>query len=81
MPTVFRSGGCRFFFFSNEGDEPPHLHVERAEAVAKFWLVPEVRLEYSRRFRHRDLTRIQEFIEANQIRILEEWDEFFEEQI
>lgn len=32
MPTVFRDGGFRFFFYSNEGDprEPVHVHVERS---------------------------------------------------
>jgi hypothetical protein len=51
MPTVLRIGAYRFFFFSNEGHEPPQIHVERAEAAAKFWLHPEVRLAWSVRFR------------------------------
>jgi hypothetical protein len=36
VPTILRAQGYRFFFFSNEGDEPPHIHVERAECAAKF---------------------------------------------
>jgi len=32
--------GYRFFFFSNEGTEPPHIHVERGDGYAKFWLEP-----------------------------------------
>ena len=40
MPEVFREGGYRFFFFSLEGMEPPHIHVESAEKYAKFWLNP-----------------------------------------
>lgn len=40
MPTVLRIGPRRFFFFSNEGREPPHIHVETAENYAKFWLSP-----------------------------------------
>jgi len=40
MPTVLRHGGHRFVFFSNEGNEPPHVHVETAENHAKFWLDP-----------------------------------------
>ncbi|WP_422447088.1 DUF4160 domain-containing protein [Thermoanaerobacterium sp. DL9XJH110] len=27
MPTVLKEGKYRFFFFSNEGTEPPHIHV------------------------------------------------------
>ena len=40
MPTVLRARGYRFFFFSNEGKEPPHIHVESAGKYAKFWLDP-----------------------------------------
>lgn len=40
MPTIMRIDGYRFFFFSNEGSEPPHIHVEQAERYAKFWLNP-----------------------------------------
>ncbi len=49
LPTVRRSGPYRLFFYSADRDEPPHVHVEREEAEAKFWLVP-VRLEMSRGF-------------------------------
>lgn len=38
MPTVLRVAGYRFFFFSNERQEPAHIHVERGECHAKFWL-------------------------------------------
>jgi hypothetical protein len=46
MPVIFRHKGYRFFFFSNEGIplEPCHIHVRKGSAVAKFWIVPEVRL-------------------------------------
>ncbi len=40
MPTVLRLRGHRFFFFSNEGKEAPHIHVESAGRYAKFWLRP-----------------------------------------
>jgi hypothetical protein len=41
MPTVLRLSGFRFFFYSLEGSEPPHIHVEQADNVARFWLNPE----------------------------------------
>jgi hypothetical protein len=31
MPTVFRQGRFRFYFFSNERNEPPHVHVESGD--------------------------------------------------
>jgi hypothetical protein len=40
VPTVLRVGPYRFFFSSNEGTEPPHIHVEAGSASAKFWLQP-----------------------------------------
>jgi hypothetical protein len=38
MPTVFRAHGFRFYFVSHDLKEPPHVHVERGGAAAKFWL-------------------------------------------
>ncbi|MGH7575280.1 MAG: DUF4160 domain-containing protein, partial [Longimicrobiales bacterium] len=40
MPTVLREGPYRFFFVSLDGNEPPHVHVQRERRVAKFWLDP-----------------------------------------
>jgi len=38
MPTILMVMGWRFFFFSNEGDEPIHIHCQKADAEAKYWL-------------------------------------------
>lgn len=46
MGEVLRAEGFRFFFWSNEGSEPPHVHVERGDGYAKYWLAP-VRFDYS----------------------------------
>jgi Domain of unknown function (DUF4160) len=40
MPTVLRIGPYRFFFYSGDGAELPHIHVEREEQIAMFWLGP-----------------------------------------
>jgi hypothetical protein len=40
VPTVLRVGPYRFFFYGNEGVEPPHVHVEAGGKSAKFWLQP-----------------------------------------
>jgi hypothetical protein len=29
VSRLVRKSGFRFFFFSREGDEPPHIHVEQ----------------------------------------------------
>lgn len=40
MPTILRLLGFRFFFYSNEGNEPPHVHIEKGDAEGKYWLDP-----------------------------------------
>ena len=76
VPTVLRSGPYRFFFYSGDRTEPPHVHVERDDLDAKFWLSP-IRLERSQGFRRSELGRLQEIVEANAEFLLERWNEFF----
>jgi Domain of unknown function (DUF4160) len=38
MPTVLRVSGYRFYFYSHESSEPPHVQVDRSGSTAKFWL-------------------------------------------
>jgi len=76
VPTVLRVRGYRFFFFSLEGNEPPHIHVEQAERVAKFWLEPVI-LSRSHGFRRGELTELQAIIEKNQQLLVKSWNEYF----
>ncbi len=76
MPTIWEAGPYRFFFYSGDRDEPPHVHVERERNKAKFWLDP-VRLQISGRFNRSELNRIQRLIEENQERLLRSWHEHF----
>jgi hypothetical protein len=76
MPTVFRSMGTRFFFYSNEGAEPPHVHVEHAERTAKFWLRP-VECTRNRGFSERELRRLAQQIHSHLALIEEAWHEHF----
>lgn len=77
MPTVRSIGSARFFFYSNEGSEPPHIHVEQAGGVAKFWLEP-VSLASSSRFRGRELRRLERAVAEHRDEFLEAWHEFFQ---
>lgn len=76
MPTIFVVDGYRFFFFSNEGMEPKHVHVEKAEKYAKFWLNP-VMLAVNYKFNSPELKIIEEIIEERRNEIEVKWDEFF----
>ena len=79
MPNLLRVKGYRFFFFSLEGQEPPHVHVEQAERYAKFWLEP-VRLARNKGFRSRELSEICDLIEEHREGFLEKWHERHERQ-
>ena len=77
MPTVLRVGPHRFFFYASDRREPPHVHVERDDKVAKFWLEP-VRLERSGGFSRREINRIQKLVEGHMEALVRSWDEYFE---
>jgi hypothetical protein len=76
MPTVLRIGSYRFHFYANDRREPPHVHVERDDATAKFWLNP-VRFQGGRGFRRREMNRLQGLVEAHEERLLRAWNEYF----
>jgi hypothetical protein len=76
MPTVFREGPYRFFFYSADGQEPPHVHVERDTNVAKYWLDP-VRLAASGGFGARELRTIEGLVRQHRDTLLRAWDDYF----
>jgi len=76
MPTVIRSGPYRLFFYAGDREEPPHVHVERDDKIAKFWLGP-VRLRYSGGFNRMEISRIQKTIQKHQEQLLEGWHDYF----
>lgn len=76
MPTVHREGPYRFFFYSADRSEPPHVHVERDANRAKFWLEP-VRLSRSGGFNAAELQQVERLVIALAQQLLEAWDEYF----
>ncbi|HEX6751896.1 MAG TPA: DUF4160 domain-containing protein [Longimicrobium sp.] len=78
MPTVLRSGPYRFFFYAGDRDEPPHVHVEREDNRAKFWLDP-VRMQNSGGFSGIELNRITALVEAHREQLLRAWNDYFDE--
>lgn len=76
MPTGLRRGPYRFFFYAGDRDEPPHVHVERGDKTAKFWLDP-VRLQRSGGFDRAEVRRVQRLVEDNRDYLLRCWDEYF----
>ncbi len=76
MPTILRKGSLRFFFYSNEGTEPPHVHIQEDKRLAKFWLEP-VSLSWSTGFRAHELSKIERIVSVQQEKLKETWREFF----
>lgn len=76
MPTVLRIGRFRFYFFSNEREEPPHIHVKAAEDEVKFWLDP-VELASNFGFSSPELNEIGRLVQDNERLFWEAWNEHF----
>ena len=76
MPTVLRVGPYRFFFYSNENGEPPHIHIQRERMLAKFWLQP-VALASSTRFSPTELRTLEKLVGENKTHFMENWNEYF----
>jgi hypothetical protein len=76
MPTVLRSGPYRFFFYSADGSEPPHVHIQRETHTAKFWLEP-VRLHDSGGFSSFELRRLEALVEEHAASLRRAWYDFF----
>jgi hypothetical protein len=76
MPTILRIGPYRFFFYAGDRGEPPHMHVERDDNTAKFW-IELVRLQNSGGFNRTEIRRIQKLVEENQEDLLRSWNDYF----
>ena len=76
MPTVLRTGPYRFYFYSHEPNEPPHVHVDRDDLSAKFWLEP-VALARNFGFNERELTMLQRIVNSRHDEFLEAWNGYF----
>ncbi len=79
MPVVFRYKGYRFFFYSNEGDplEPLHIHVRKGEAIAKFWLEPDVAVAEDYGMSASELRELMGVAKENKPLIERYWNEHF----
>jgi hypothetical protein len=76
MPTVLRIGGYRFYFYSHEPNEPPHVHVDSGTASAKFWLnTPSLARNLG--FSAKELGDLLRLVRDNRAQLLEAWHGFF----
>lgn len=64
------------FFYANICDGPQHIHVEREDKIARFWLDP-IRLQRSGGFTRAELSRNHKIIREHHIQLMEAWNEYF----
>jgi len=76
VPTVLRVGRFRFFFYSNESQETPHIHVRSGGEEAKFWLDP-IDVAANHGFNGRELGIVEDLVEFHRQELLEAWNEHF----
>jgi hypothetical protein len=72
VPTVLRNGPYRVYFFSHESNEPPHVHIDRDDKSAKFWLQP-LALARNFGFPLHELWGVRTLIADNHEKLLEAW--------
>jgi hypothetical protein len=76
MPTVLRWGPYRAFFYSNEGDEPGHIHVRSGDKEAKFWL-HDLTLAINAGFPAHEIRDMMRHLKLNREALLKAWHEHF----
>ena len=75
MPTVLRIGTYRFHFYSDERNEPPHIHIAGGDGECKFWLLP-VRLASNRGLPAHELRRIEQLVYEHQTLLMEKYEQY-----
>jgi hypothetical protein len=76
MPTVLRWGPYRAFFYSNEGDEPAHVHVRAGNKEVKLWL-HDLGVAANIGFPAHELGDIIRHVHANRDRLTMAWNDYF----
>jgi hypothetical protein len=76
MPTVLRDAGLRFHFFSSDGHEPPHVHVDGSGRKAKVWIV-DARVAKNGGFNELELRRIEQVVADRRTQLPQAWNDHF----
>jgi hypothetical protein len=76
MPTALRIGPYRFYFYSYDCGEPRHMHIDRGNQNAKFWLDPDPALVENHGYGRSELRDIERIARENLEKLRNEWDAF-----
>ena len=77
MPTILKYRSYRFYFYSHENNEPPHIHIDKDNKSAKFWLNP-INLAVNYGFNQKEINEIEKILKSSQKLMLDKWREFFD---
>ena len=76
MPTLALQGPYRFFFYSREPGEPPHVHVRAGRATAKIWL-GSLGVAKFKHFNDREIAAIVRIVRERREEFLDGWHGHF----
>ena len=77
MPTVLFLNGFKFFFYSNENNEPAHIHVRKGNGEGKVWLEPEAQTAWMSGFTKKEESTVWEIVTDNEQLFKNKWYEYF----
>ena len=79
MPKLINLFGYQLYFYSNERNEPPHVHISKDhQSSSKIWLTPEVKLAHNNAdLSDKELKKIIRWLKNNYDLVLQKWNEFF----
>lgn len=77
MPKILFKKGFNFFFYSNENNEPAHIHVSKGTADGKIWLEPTFSIAYLYGFTSSEEKDIIEITTENFQLFKSKWNEYF----
>ena len=77
MPSLLFINGLRFFFYSNENNEPVHVHVTKGDASGKVWLGPVIEIAYLYGFTNSEEKDIMKIVESHSADFKTKWYEYF----
>jgi len=75
MPTVLRIGNFRFHFYSDERQEPAHIHIRTPDGECKFWLDPSIRLASNHGVPAHEIRKIEKLVFEHQIVLRKAYNE------
>lgn len=86
MPNLFETLGYKIYFWSNENNEPIHVHISKGKPAGnstKVWLTKSggcIVANNNSNIPTSDLNKIKEALSYNYFFILSKWKEYFEKE-